>query len=72
MWHILTYKGYGINGNIFYIVVQDKRSTNQNSGVRIDATGLNGNKETYYGRIENIWELDYGPSVKVLYFGVNG
>jgi hypothetical protein len=27
-WHILTYKGYEINGNTFYTVAQDKRSTN--------------------------------------------
>ena len=66
MWHILTYKGYEINGKTFYIVAQDKRSTNQNSGVRIDATDPNGNKQTYYGCIEEIWELDYGPYFKVL------
>ena len=28
----------------------------------------NGNKETYYGRIEEIWELDYGPSFQVHLF----
>jgi hypothetical protein len=27
-WHILIYKGYEINGNTFYTVAQDKRSTN--------------------------------------------
>jgi len=27
-WHVLTYKGYEINGNTFYTVGQDKRSTN--------------------------------------------
>ena len=26
-WHILTFKGYEINGNIFYMIAQDKRST---------------------------------------------
>ena len=53
-WHILTFKGYEINGNIFYMIAQDKRSNNQNSGVHIDAIDPNGNKETYYGRIEEI------------------
>jgi hypothetical protein len=53
-WHILTFKGYEINGNIFYMIAQDKRSTNQNSGVCIDATDPNGNKETYYNHIEEI------------------
>ena len=37
-WHILKYQGYEINENTFYTVAQDKRSTNQNSGVRIDDT----------------------------------
>jgi hypothetical protein len=45
-WHILTYKGYKINENTFYTVAQDKRSTNQNSGVSLDATDPNGNKHT--------------------------
>ena len=58
-WHILTYKGYEIIGNTFYTIAQDKISTNQNSGVRIDAMDPNGNKKTYYGRIEEIWELNY-------------
>ena len=71
-WHILTYKGYEINRNTFYTVAQDKRSTNQNSGVRIDATDPNGNKETYYGHIEEIGEIDYIPYFKVLCFGANG
>jgi len=53
-WHILTYKGYEINGNTFYTLGQDKRSTNQNSGVCVDAIDPNGNRETYYGRIEEI------------------
>jgi hypothetical protein len=53
-WHILIFKGYEINGNTYYTIVQDKRSTNQNSGIRIDAIDLNGNKKTYYGRIEEI------------------
>ena len=67
-WHILTYKGYEINENTFYTLAQDKRSTNQNSGVRIDATDPNGNKQTYYGRIEEIWELNYAPTFKVPLF----
>jgi hypothetical protein len=50
------------------MIAHDKRSTNQNSGVRIDAIDPNGNKETYYGRIEEIWELDYVPYFKVPLF----
>ena len=71
-WHILTYKGYEINGNIFYSIAQDKRSTNENNGVRIDATDRNGKKQIYYGCIEKIWELDYAPNLQSLCFGANG
>jgi hypothetical protein len=49
-------------------MAQDKRSTNQNSGVCIDATDPNGNKKTYYSRIEDTWKLDYGPYFKVPLF----
>jgi hypothetical protein len=35
-------------------MAQDKTSTNQNSGIGIDATDPNENKETYYGPIEEI------------------
>ena len=57
--NIMTFKGYEINGNTFYTNAQDKKSTNQNNGVRFDAT-TNTGKETYYGYIEDIWELNYG------------
>ena len=67
-WNILTYQGYKINGNTFYTITQDKKSTNQNSGVRMDAMDSNEKKETYYGYIEVIWELDYGPNFKVPLF----
>jgi hypothetical protein len=65
---IWTFQGYEINGNTFYTISQDKKSTNQNSGVRFDATNDDGSKDTYYGYIEEIWELDYGPTFKVPLF----
>jgi hypothetical protein len=65
---ILTFQGYEINGNTFYTVVQDNKITNQNSGVRFNTTNDNGTKDTYYGYIEEIWELDYEPSFKVHLF----
>ena len=67
-----NFQRYEINGNTFYTVAQDKRSTNQNSGVRIDAIDPNGNKQTYYGRIEEIWELDYALLLKPLCSDANG
>nr|AAN16339.1 TNP2-like protein [Oryza sativa Japonica Group] len=58
---IVTFQGYEINGYTFYTRAQDMKSTNQNSAVRIDAMGHDGTTGTYYGAIEDIWELDYGP-----------
>jgi hypothetical protein len=65
---ILTFQGYEINGSTFYTIAYDKKNTNQNSGVSIDATNNNGQKDIYYGYIEELWELDYGPSFKVTLF----
>nr|ABA93928.1 transposon protein, putative, CACTA, En/Spm sub-class [Oryza sativa Japonica Group] len=58
---IASFQGYEINGYIFYTRAQDMMSTNQNSAVRVDAMGHDGTTGTYYGAIEDIWELDYGP-----------
>ena len=49
------------------MVIHFTRSPNQNSGVRFDAT-TNTGKETYYGYIEDIWELNYGGGLKVPLF----
>ena len=50
-----TFQGYQINGYTFYTRAQDQKSTNQNSGVRIDAIiDDEGNTETYFGVIEEI------------------
>ena len=51
--NIMTFKGYEINGNTFYTIAQDKKRTNQNSGVLFDAPTKTG-KDTYYGYIEDI------------------
>ena len=37
------------------------RAPIKNSGVRIDATDSSGQTNPYFGYIEEIWELDYGP-----------
>jgi hypothetical protein len=65
---ILTFQGYGINANTVYMVAQDKNCTNQKSGVRFYAVTDKERKDTCYGYIEEIWELDYGPSFKVPLF----
>ena len=64
---IMQYQAYEINGYIFYTRAQDEKSMNQNSGVRIDAIGNDGNKDSYFGVIEEIWELEYGPLMILLF-----
>jgi hypothetical protein len=58
---IFKFQAYDINGYTFDIRDQDQKTTDQNSGVRIDAMENNNNKNSYYGVIEEIWELEYGP-----------
>jgi hypothetical protein len=55
-----------INGYTFYTMTQDKKSVYQNSGVRVRAVVDDSHADdddtetdTYYGQIEEIWELDY-------------
>ncbi|XP_074374341.1 uncharacterized protein LOC141714739 [Apium graveolens] len=66
---VRSYKGYDISGYTFYIHCQDNKSTVQNSGVSVEASStefIRGSssesrdlKNSYYGVIEEIWELDY-------------
>jgi hypothetical protein len=57
---VVTYQGYDINGYTFYTEQQDKKSAYQNSGVRADAYDATGqDKNMYYGKIQQIWELDF-------------
>jgi len=56
-----TYEGYDMNGFTWYTRRQDSKSTVQNSGVTLVAlASTDKNKsESFYGWIEEIWELDY-------------
>ncbi|KAK1359295.1 hypothetical protein POM88_020707 [Heracleum sosnowskyi] len=66
---VISYQGYDVNGYTFYTQCQDNKSTVQNSGVSVEASTTEferGNsitsrdiKKSYYGLIEEIWELDY-------------
>jgi hypothetical protein len=57
---VVTYQGYDINGYTFYTERQDKKSTYQNSDVRVDAYDVMGeDKIMYYGQIQEIYELDF-------------
>ena len=51
---VMQYQGYEINRYTFYTRGQDEKSTNQNSGVRINAIGNDGNKDSNFGIIEEI------------------
>jgi hypothetical protein len=66
LFTITRYEGMDINGYMFYTMTQDKKSVYQNSGVRIRAIVDDSHDDdddtetdTYYGQIEEIWELDY-------------
>ncbi|XP_074374712.1 uncharacterized protein LOC141715129 [Apium graveolens] len=63
------FQGYDVNGYSFYTQHQDNKSTVQNSGISVEAFSTEferGNsiasrdvKKSYYGVIEEIWEIDY-------------
>nr|GEW41247.1 hypothetical protein [Tanacetum cinerariifolium] len=67
---VRSYQGYNINGYTFYTQHQDEKSTMQNSGVIVIASKMEFDrlnhdarltiaKDSYYGVIQEIWELDY-------------
>ncbi|XP_040379132.1 uncharacterized protein LOC121054193 [Oryza brachyantha] len=59
-WSATTWQGYDINGYTFHTMKQDSKCTVQNSGLRIEAgTDDGGRRDQYYGRVEQILELDY-------------
>ena len=56
--NVATFQAYDINGFTFYTEEKDKSSVYQNSGVTM-VSSIGNEKLRYYGRIEEIWELDY-------------
>jgi hypothetical protein len=72
---VTRYEGMDINGYTFHTMTQDKKSIYQNSGVRVRAVVDDSHDndddtetDTYYGQIEEIWELDYvGLKVALLW-----
>ncbi|XP_071708293.1 uncharacterized protein [Rutidosis leptorrhynchoides] len=81
--HVIRYQGYDINGYTFYTKEQDEKSTVQNSGVTViertliasstEVTTVNREerlriaKNSYYGVIQEIWELNNGSFVIPLF-----
>jgi hypothetical protein len=66
LFTVARYEGMDIHGYTFYTMTQDKKSVYQNSGVHVRVVVDDSNDDdddmetdTYYGQIEEIWELDY-------------
>jgi hypothetical protein len=65
---VISWQAYDINGCTLYTEAKDSRSHCQNSGVRVDAEDSTGQKYTYYGYIEELWELNFGMFVQIPIF----
>jgi hypothetical protein len=67
-WLVTTWQAHVINGFTFYTKAKEKKSQHQNSGVRVNAKDSEGNLNTYYGYIDEIWEHSYGLSLEIPIF----
>jgi hypothetical protein len=65
---VTSWQAYNINGYTYYTKEKDRRSVAQNSGIHIEAFDLLGVKITYYGYIQDIWELDYDARLQIPIF----
>ncbi|XP_052152534.1 uncharacterized protein LOC127770768 [Oryza glaberrima] len=60
-----SWQGYDINGFNLSTTTKDMKSTAQNSGIRVEAIDTSGEKRSYYGTIQEIWELNYGLNIQI-------
>jgi hypothetical protein len=65
---VTSWQAYNINGYTYYTKEKDRRSVAQNSSIHIEAFDLLGVKITYYGYIQDIWELDYDARLQIPIF----
>jgi hypothetical protein len=65
---VTSWQAYDINGYTCYTKEKDKKSVSQNSGIHIEAIDPQGLKTTYYGYIQDIWELNYGLRIRIPIF----
>ena len=66
---LATYEAHEIYDYTFYTEAIDKDSVFQNLGLTMEAfTGVVKNR--YYGRIENIWDLDLSEEYKMVMFRI--
>ena len=59
--NLVTHQAYDINEYTFYTEAKDMDSDDQYSGLTMECMTDNDNSITkrFYGRVEEIWELDY-------------
>jgi hypothetical protein len=66
---VTSWQGYDINGYLFYTTAKDKKTVSQNSGICIEALDeRTGQNTTYFGVIDDIWEVHYGSNIQILVF----
>jgi hypothetical protein len=69
---LTSWQAYDISGYTYYTKEKDKWSVAQNSGIHIEAFDPLGVKATYYGYIQDMWELNYGVRLQIPVLSVNG
>jgi hypothetical protein len=69
---LTSWQAYDISGYTYYTKEKDKWSVAQNSGIHIEAFDPLGVKATYYGYIQDMWELKYGVRLQIPVLSVNG
>jgi uncharacterized Zn finger protein (UPF0148 family) len=66
---VTSWQSYDISGFTFSTNNRDTKSMAQNSGVRCEAIdGATGEKTTYFGIIDDIWEVEYDPRLHIPVF----
>nr|AAM92812.1 putative transposon protein [Oryza sativa Japonica Group] len=63
-----SWQGYDINRYLFSTRAQDNKTCMQNSGVRVEAIDEAGEKQSYFGFMEEICEIDYGHTMQFSIF----
>jgi hypothetical protein len=65
---VTLWQAYEINGYTYYTKEKERRSVAQNNGICIEAFDPIEVKTTYYGYIQDIWELDYDVRLQIPIF----
>jgi len=66
---VTSWQSYDISGFSFSTSDRDTKSMAQNSGVRCEAIDdATGKITTYFGFIDDIWEVEYGPRLQIPVF----